>query len=117
MVAAENYALNNECTPNNEFLRISSYIPFRYMRQTRQRELERQGDVAHGNTRSRAQLGNRRTWPPRVYTENINFGLPASVKRFLFVSMWGMPVNSIYAVSVIKDARSWATYRESTTLP
>ena len=25
MVMAENYALNNECAPNNEVLRISSY--------------------------------------------------------------------------------------------
>ena len=60
MVVAENYALNNECAPNNEVLRISLY----YSVQTRQRERERQGDVTHG---IRAQLGERRAWPPRVH--------------------------------------------------
>ena len=66
MVAAENYALSNECVPNNEVLRISTYhFAIRGKHVNIQRERERQGDVAHGNTRSRAQLGDRRMWLPR----------------------------------------------------
>ena len=58
MVAAENYALSNECVPNNEVLRIFVYhTAIRGKHVNIQRERECQGDVAHGNTRSRAQLG------------------------------------------------------------
>ena len=100
MVAAKNYALNNECVSNNEVLRISSYhsvirgLPF-----NRQREHERQGDVAHGNTRSRAQLGKRRTWLPRV---QVYLGsLPLRVAIFLCrCGKCARIVN--YAVSVNK---------------
>ena len=48
-------------------IRGSPYIlvSFHYTQQMRQYECERQGEIiVHGNTRSRVQLGNRRTWPP-----------------------------------------------------
>ena len=80
MVTAENYALNNECASNNEVLRISSYHSVICG--------ERQGDVAHGNTRSQAQLGKHRTCKCTSI-----FGLPASVSGFLFVRMWVMHMN------------------------
>ena len=64
---AENYALSNECVPNKEVLRISTYHSvIRGQHVNMQREHERQGYVAHGNTRSRAQLGERRMWLPSV---------------------------------------------------
>ena len=111
MVVAENYALNNRCEPNNEVLHISSYHSFIRCK----RERERQGDVAQGNTRSRAQLGKCSMWLATSCTSI--FGLPALVSGlFLSVLMWELIV-SYYAVSVIKDARWWATCRESTTLP
>ena len=85
MVEAENYVPTNECAPNNEVLCISSY----YSVQMRQRERERQGHiVAHGDTRSRVQLGKRRTWPPRVQVYSL-------VSGFLFVSIWGMRTSRI----------------------
>ena len=67
MVGARNYALSNECVPNNEVLPISTYHSvIRGEHVNMQRERERQGDVTHGNTRSRAQLGERHMWLPRV---------------------------------------------------
>ena len=66
-VPIENYALSNECVPNNEVLRISTYhsaISGQHVNM--QHERKRCGDVAPGNTRSRAQLGERRIWLPRV---------------------------------------------------
>ena len=67
MVAAENYALSNECVSNNEVLHISTYHSvIRGQHVNMQRERELQGDVAHGNTRSQAQLGERRMWPPSI---------------------------------------------------
>ena len=63
MVAAKNDALSNECVPNNEVLRISTYHSvIRGQHVNMQREHECQGDVAHGTTRSRAQLGERCMW-------------------------------------------------------
>ena len=64
MVAAENYAFSiNECVPNNIYV-YHSVIRGQHVNM--QHERERQVDVAHGNTRSRAQLGERRMWLPRV---------------------------------------------------
>ena len=63
MVMAENYALSNECVPNN----ISTYHSvIRGQHVNMQRDCEHQGDIAHGNTRSRAQLGERRMWLPHL---------------------------------------------------
>ena len=50
MVTTENCAYNNECLPNNKLLCISFHF-------TGQREHKCHGDVAHGDTRSRVQLG------------------------------------------------------------
>ena len=67
MVAFENYALSNECVPNNEVLLISAYHSIiRGQHVNMQCERERQGDVAHGNTGSRAQHGEHCMWLPRV---------------------------------------------------
>ena len=63
MVAAENYALSNECVPNNEVLCISVYDSvIRSQHVNMRHKCERQGDVAHGNIRSQAQLGERHVW-------------------------------------------------------
>ena len=91
MVAAENYALNHECVPNNEVLRIklSSYISFRYTREMRQRERERQGDnLAHGDTKSRVTAW-KLSYVATTCTSTSIFELPALVSGLLFVSMWG----------------------------
>ena len=107
MIVAVNYVHNNECVPNNEVL-CYIFVPFDYTWQTCHCERERQGDAAHGNTRSRAQLGKRRTWPPRVqvYLDS----LPC-------LSMWGMCMNRIilccFGDKRCKKVATIATYRES----
>ena len=67
MIKGEKYALSIECVPNNEVFRIFTYHSvIRSQHVNMQREHERQGDVANDNTRSRAQLGERHMWLPRV---------------------------------------------------
>ena len=112
---AENYVLSNECGPNNEVLRVSTYHSIiRGQQVNMQCEREHQGDVAHGNTRSRAQLGERRMWLPRVQVYLSSLPLLEAC----FSCRCGECTQIVYyAVSVIKDARLWATYRESTALP
>ena len=69
MVAAENYALNNECAPNNEVLSISSYHSIIRGKRVNA-SVNVQDVVAHGDTRSRVQLGKRGSCKedrPRIY--------------------------------------------------
>ena len=92
MVAAEEYALNHECVPNNEVLHIKlfSYISFCYTREMRQRERERQGHIlAHGDTKSRV-TGWKSSYLTTTCTSTGIFGNPALVTGFLFVPIWGM---------------------------
>ena len=65
MFAVENYALSNECASNNKVLLLSSYHSIIHSERVNASN-ERQGEVAHGDTRSRAHLGKCRTWPPHV---------------------------------------------------
>ena len=120
MVAAEKYALNHECVSNNEVLRIklSSYISFRYTREMRQRERERQGDnLAHGDTKSRVTAW-KLSYVATTCTSTGIFGLSALVSDLLFVSMWGTcTFCMLFRSEFFLDARWWATYRESSALP
>ena len=98
MVAAEKYALNHECAPNNEVLRIklSSYISFRYTREMRQRERERQGDnLAHSDTKSRVTAW-KLSYVTTTCTSTGIFGLPALVSGLLFVFRCGERVRFVY---------------------
>ena len=111
MIVAVNYVINNECVSNNEVL-CYIFVPFHYTLQTCHCERERQGDVAHGNTRRRAQLGKRRTWPllVQVYLDS----LPC-------LSMWGMCTNRIilccFGDKRCKKVATIATYHFKAHLP
>ena len=103
MITAENYVPNNECAPNNEVFHISSYHSIIHGKC----ECERQVYVAHGETRSRAQLGKR-----RIYVYKYNW-IPC-------LGEWFSPMCTnriILCFSVMKDSSWWVTYRESTALP
>ena len=79
--------INNAYAPNNEVLLMSSVT-----RHTRQRVFECRGDIlAHGDARSRVQIGKRRTWPPRgqVYLDSLPW-LAA-----LSSPIWGMRMTRI----------------------
>ena len=99
MVAVENYALNNECVPNNDVLRISSYRSVIQGKRV-QRERERRGDIiAHGDTRSRVYTAWKASYVGTTCTSI--FGLPALVSGVLFVPICARLVP-YYTVSVIK---------------
>ena len=66
MIVAENYVLNNEWGPNNEVLCISSHHSVIRGIHVNASVNVRETYVIHSDTRSRAQLGKRCTWPPRV---------------------------------------------------
>ena len=108
MVAAENYALNNKCAPNNEVLRISSYHSV-----IRGKYVNASVNVKETHRSTRQHKKPSTAWKASYVATTCTsiFGLPALVGDFSSYQYGECTrVGSYYAVSVIKDARWWATY-------
>ena len=89
---AEKDALNNECVPNNEVLRISSYRSI--VREKRVNASMNVREMLHKATQEAEHSLESVVHGHHAY-KYINFILPALVSSFLFVPMWGMRTNRI----------------------